>query len=118
MAGSSSMASVCGTSLSLMDAGVPTKAPVAGIAMGLVMAYGAYLPKEISIAPSAARMPLDILPTVLLKAIVVRDTDSAQNLGALELDEEDLALCSYVCPGKNDFGPMLRHTLTSIEEEG
>lgn len=34
--GSSSMASVCGTSLSLMDAGVPTKAPVAGVAMGLV----------------------------------------------------------------------------------
>ena len=34
--GSSSMASVCGASLSLMDAGVPLKAPVAGIAMGLV----------------------------------------------------------------------------------
>jgi polyribonucleotide nucleotidyltransferase len=34
--GSSSMASVCGTSLSLMDAGVPTKAPVAGVAMGLI----------------------------------------------------------------------------------
>jgi polyribonucleotide nucleotidyltransferase len=34
--GSSSMASVCGTSLSLMDAGVPVKAPVAGIAMGLI----------------------------------------------------------------------------------
>jgi polyribonucleotide nucleotidyltransferase len=35
--GSSSMASVCGTSLSLMDAGVPIKAPVAGVAMGLVL---------------------------------------------------------------------------------
>jgi len=35
--GSSSMASVCGTSLSLMDAGVPIKQPVAGIAMGLIM---------------------------------------------------------------------------------
>ncbi|MEE8463280.1 MAG: polyribonucleotide nucleotidyltransferase, partial [Gammaproteobacteria bacterium] len=34
--GSSSMASVCGTSLSLMDAGVPVKAPVAGVAMGLI----------------------------------------------------------------------------------
>ncbi|NDQ31335.1 polyribonucleotide nucleotidyltransferase, partial [Lactobacillus paracasei] len=34
--GSSSMASVCGASLALMDAGVPLKAPVAGIAMGLV----------------------------------------------------------------------------------
>src|SRR5690606_37811537 len=35
--GSTSMASVCGSSLSLMDAGVPIKAPVAGIAMGLIM---------------------------------------------------------------------------------
>src|SRR3546814_9630337 len=34
--GSSSMASVCGSSLSMMDAGVPLKAPVAGIAMGLI----------------------------------------------------------------------------------
>jgi polyribonucleotide nucleotidyltransferase len=34
--GSSSMATVCGTSLALMDAGVPLKAPVAGIAMGLI----------------------------------------------------------------------------------
>ncbi|MDQ3757914.1 MAG: polyribonucleotide nucleotidyltransferase, partial [Actinomycetota bacterium] len=40
--GSTSMASVCGSSLSLMDAGVPIKAPVAGIAMGLVYAEGRY----------------------------------------------------------------------------
>ena len=40
--GSSSMATVCATSLSLMDAGVPLKAPVAGIAMGLVMEDGQY----------------------------------------------------------------------------
>ena len=40
--GSSSMASVCSSSLSLMDAGVPIKAPVAGIAMGLVYAEGKY----------------------------------------------------------------------------
>jgi len=40
--GSSSMASVCGTSLSLMDAGVPIKAPVAGVAMGLVLEGGRY----------------------------------------------------------------------------
>src|SRR4029077_4213836 len=37
-----SMASVCGSSLSLMDAGVPIKAPVAGIAMGLIFAEGKY----------------------------------------------------------------------------
>jgi polyribonucleotide nucleotidyltransferase len=40
--GSTSMASVCASSLSLMDAGVPIKAPVAGIAMGLVFAEGSY----------------------------------------------------------------------------
>ncbi len=40
--GSTSMASVCGSTLSLMDAGVPIKAPVAGIAMGLVYAEGVY----------------------------------------------------------------------------
>lgn len=41
--GSSSMGSVCGSTLSLMDAGVPIKAPVAGIAMGLVHAEGEYV---------------------------------------------------------------------------
>jgi polyribonucleotide nucleotidyltransferase len=40
--GSSSMASVCGTSLALMDAGVPIKAPVAGVAMGLVLEGSRY----------------------------------------------------------------------------
>ena len=42
-------------------------------------------------------MPLDILPTLLLRDLIVGDTDSAQALGCLELDEEDLALCSFVC---------------------
>lgn len=63
-------------------------------------------------------MPLDILPTQLLRALVVRDTDSAQALGCLELDEEDLALCSFVCVGKYDFGPYLRANLEQIEREG
>lgn len=63
-------------------------------------------------------MPLDILPTQLLRALLVRDTDTAQALGCLELDEEDLALCSYVCSGKYDYGPALRASLTQIEKEG
>lgn len=63
-------------------------------------------------------MPLDILATQLLRAILVRDTDSAQQLGALELDEEDLALCSFVCVGKYNFGPHLRASLEQIEVEG
>ncbi|RME88366.1 MAG: Na(+)-translocating NADH-quinone reductase subunit A [Candidatus Hydrogenedentota bacterium] len=63
-------------------------------------------------------MPLDILPTQLLKALAMRDSDLAADLGALELIEEDLALCTFVCPGKNDYGPMLREVLTVIEKEG
>jgi len=63
-------------------------------------------------------MPLDILPTLLLKAVLVRDTESAQELGCLELDEEDLALCSFVCNGKYDYGTHLRQTLTEIELNG
>lgn len=63
-------------------------------------------------------MPLDILPTQLLRSLIVGDIETAQNLGALELDEEDLALCSYVCPGKYEYGPILREVLTLIEKEG
>lgn len=63
-------------------------------------------------------MPLDILPTQLLRALIVGDTDVAQKLGCLELDEEDLALCTFVCPGKYEYGPILRDNLTRIEKEG
>ncbi|MET1218840.1 MAG: Na(+)-translocating NADH-quinone reductase subunit A [Glaciecola sp.] len=63
-------------------------------------------------------MPLDIIPTLLLRDIISGDTDGAQALGALELDEEDLALCTYVCPGKYNYGPILRDCLTKIELEG
>lgn len=63
-------------------------------------------------------MPLDILPTLLLRDLAVGDTDSAQQLGCLELDEEDLALCTFVCPGKTEYGPLLRQCLTKIELEG
>jgi Na+-transporting NADH:ubiquinone oxidoreductase subunit A len=63
-------------------------------------------------------MPLDILPTQLLRYLVVGDTDMAQKLGCLELDEEDLALCTYVCAGKYEYGPILRDNLTRIEKEG
>lgn len=63
-------------------------------------------------------MPLDILPTQLLRALIVGDTETAQALGCLELDEEDLALCTFVCPGKYEYGPILRDNLTRIELEG
>jgi Na+-transporting NADH:ubiquinone oxidoreductase subunit A len=63
-------------------------------------------------------MPMDILATQLLRAILVSDTDTAQQLGALELDEEDLALCSYVCMSKYEYGLALRSNLEKIESEG
>lgn len=63
-------------------------------------------------------MPLDLMPTYLLRALIVGDTDMAQALGCLELDEEDLALCTFVCPGKTEYGPILRENLIRIEEEG
>ncbi len=63
-------------------------------------------------------MPLDILPTQLLRSLIVGDTETAQKLGALELAEEDLALCTFVCPGKYEYGPILRENLTRIEIEG
>lgn len=63
-------------------------------------------------------MPLDILPTQLLRLLVAKDTDGAQELGALELAEEDISLLTFVAPGKVDFGPLLRDNLTTIEKEG
>ncbi|MBD1388827.1 Na(+)-translocating NADH-quinone reductase subunit A [Neiella sp. HB171785] len=63
-------------------------------------------------------MPLDILPTLLLRDLIAGDLESAQSLGCLELDEEDLALCTFVCPGKYEFGSILRNCLTTIEREG
>ena len=63
-------------------------------------------------------MPLDIIPTYLLRSLVVNDIEDLEKLGILELDEEDLALCTFVCQSKLDYGPMLRKNLTIIEKEG
>lgn len=63
-------------------------------------------------------MPQDFLPTQLLRALLVMDTDQAQALGALELDEEDLGLCGFACPAKYEYGQALRDSLTKIEKEG
>lgn len=62
--------------------------------------------------------PFDILPTFLLRAILVKDVGRAEELGVLELDEEDVALCTFVCPGKQDYGPILRENLETIWKEG
>ncbi len=63
-------------------------------------------------------LPMDTEATFLLRALIVGDTDQAQALGCLELDEEDVALCTFVCPGKYDYGPILRENLTQIEKFG
>lgn len=63
-------------------------------------------------------MPQDYLPTQLLRALLVMDTDAAQDLGALELDEEDLGLVGFACPAKYEYGMALRDCLTKIEKEG
>jgi Na+-transporting NADH:ubiquinone oxidoreductase subunit A len=65
-----------------------------------------------------AVMPLDILATQLLRSLLVGDLETAINLGCLELDEDDIALCTYVCPGKYEYGPVLRSVLDQIEKEG
>lgn len=63
-------------------------------------------------------MPLDIEPTFLLRSLLTQDTEQGPLLGALELDEEDLGLCNFVCPGKSEYGPMLRTMLSTIEKDG
>ena len=63
-------------------------------------------------------MPLDILPTFLLRSLIVGDAERAEELGCLELDEEDLGLSTFVCPGKTEYGPLLRLSLEVIEKEG
>jgi Na+-transporting NADH:ubiquinone oxidoreductase subunit A len=63
-------------------------------------------------------MPLDIMPTFLLRSLLVGDIERSEELGCLELNEEDLALCSFVSPGKEDYGKALRKVLTDIWQEG
>ena len=63
-------------------------------------------------------MPLDIMPTFLLRALMVADLENAEKLGCLELVEDDLALCTFVSPGKEDYGRALRRNLDEIWKEG
>ena len=63
-------------------------------------------------------MPLDILLTPLLRALLVKDTVAAENLGCLELAEEDLALSAFICPAKQNYAVALRLNLNQIEQEG
>lgn len=62
-------------------------------------------------------MPYDLMPTHLLRAVQLGDAEWAEQLGVLELDEEDVALCSYLCPGKADYGTALRRLLETMAAE-
>ena len=62
--------------------------------------------------------PFDMAPSYLLRTLAAGDVEYSEELGVLELDEEDLALCSYACPGKQDYAKYLRDLLTTIEREG
>lgn len=63
-------------------------------------------------------MPFDLMPTFLMRSIIANDLEKAEELGVLELDEEDVALCTFVCPCKNEYGVALRNMLNRIEKEG
>ncbi|NKB88352.1 MAG: Na(+)-translocating NADH-quinone reductase subunit A [Acidobacteria bacterium] len=62
--------------------------------------------------------PFDIPPSFLMRALAVHDVERAEQLGCLELTEEDLALCTFVEPGKEEYGPRLRAVLETIWKEG
>ena len=70
---------------------------------------GFFLNKSFNVFFSLARTEL---------VVMSNNTDMCVKLGALELDEEDLSLCTFVDPCKNDFAPKLRENLIEIEKEG
>jgi len=63
-------------------------------------------------------LPMDILPSHLVKSIMAEEIEDMMALGLLEVDEEDFALCSYICPSKIHFGSYIRQGLDVLEKEG
>jgi len=63
-------------------------------------------------------LPMDILPNALYRAIFVQDIEEMEQLGIMECDDEDFALCSFACPSKIDVGGMIRQGLDLMEKEG
>ncbi|SMD43137.1 Na+-transporting NADH:ubiquinone oxidoreductase subunit A [Aquiflexum balticum DSM 16537] len=54
-------------------------------------------------------LPMDILPTYLFKAIVTQDFDEMEELGLYELIEEDVAICEFIDPSKNELQKLVRN---------
>lgn len=63
-------------------------------------------------------VPMSILPSHLIKSILVEDIEEMEALGIYEIAEEDLALCEYICPSKTEFQQIIRQGLDLIEKEG
>lgn len=62
-------------------------------------------------------LPMDILPQYLFRAIQTNDLEKMEGLGLLELTEEDVALCEYVCTSKQPLQQMLRDGLDYMREQ-
>ena len=63
-------------------------------------------------------LPMDIMPNPLYRSILAGDIEEMTQLGILECDEEDFALCSFACPSKIDVGATIRKGLDIIRTEG
>ena len=63
-------------------------------------------------------LPMDIYPNALYRSILAEDFEEMEGLGLLECDEEDFALCSFVCPSKIDVGSVIRHGLNLMKNDG
>ena len=63
-------------------------------------------------------LPMDIYPNALYRSILAEDFEEMEGLGLLECDEEDFALCSFVCPSKIDVGSVIRHGLNLMKDDG
>ncbi len=61
--------------------------------------------------------PFETSTLFLLKSLLIKDIDMSIKLGCLELDEEDMGLCTFICPSKHDWGSILQEVLKEIEKE-
>ena len=62
-------------------------------------------------------LPMDILPNELYRSILAEDIEEMENLGLIECDDEDFALCSFACPSKTDVGGVIRKGLDMLQAE-
>lgn len=62
-------------------------------------------------------MPLDICITPFLRCLLTQNLEKLADMGAWEIVEEDLALCTYVCQSKHNYGPLLRKVLDVLRKE-